>query len=139
MVTDYSPTPGDSVKLVGKANPDNVLYGVINRVYDYEFHCHVDGLKGANAFDAEDWTITPWTRPVTFKPFAVVRLPEGWNQIIDNEADFPELSILVSRGYYSGKFWTWYSNDSLNELTDTSVATLLNHGAEILFEGVDDA
>lgn len=138
MSSDYSPDPGDSVKLVGKANPDNVLYGVVNRVYDdYEFHCHVDGLKGANAFEAEDWTITPWTRPVTFKPFAVVRLPEGWDAILhpsDHQTSNPV--TLFTRAM--DDYWTNYGGVDW-ELTDADVATLLNHGAEILFEGVDYA
>lgn len=137
MSNEYSPVPGDSVKLVGKANPDNVLYGDFRSMAGEFFAIFIDGIYAYNAFNFNDWTITPWTRPVAFKPFAVVRLPEGWNQII-----WPSEIIALPRSQASrtsDDFWEDSGYQVNVELTDEEVATLLNHGAEILFEGVDDA
>lgn len=143
MSNDYSPVPGDSVKLVGKPNPDNVLYGSIHPIEEDGkwFLFLVDAAAGVENFNVDlqyrDWTITPWIRPVTFRPLAVVRLPEGWNEHIDPEAEHAIASVKLSRSHISGGRWVWMDAPGLIELYDNSIMTLLNHGAEILFEGVD--
>lgn len=143
LVTEYTPAPGDSVKLVGKENPDNVLYGtyITSQPRMHRSIVQIDGLPknadGQHVIQDEHWTITPWTRPVTFKPFAVVRLPEGWLSTLDEEAEENGKSATVSRSFKPDNRWAWMDSGSLIELYDTSIATLLNHGAEILFEGVD--
>lgn len=134
-MTDYTPVPGDSVKLVGKANPENVLHGVIDAVFSHWWDFTIDKTDESIAPNKGDWTITPWARPVTFKPFAVVRLPEGWRSHLPHSVDGDENAEEIVLIRANMGLWTFHGCEY--QLIDDQVATLINHGAEVIFEGID--